>query len=275
MQACLARLYVDDSFRRLFYIEPEATVRDYRLTANEREALKNIDREMLDFFVTSLINKRKERMEKAYPILSRIHPDLVSRYYRRYSQVRVANAHEPNYEDVVQFGLFMEESIADADEAPAYASQLARYERLCYCANIGPSIDEASSVPEPLQQPQTARLEDRLALCTGVHIESFSYDVAALKDEIDQSASSQTGIQIEAGEYWILFISASNAGNDGSVLRINYATRALLDLCDGDRTVSQIITQMEETFGATHLEQALRDPIDRLLSVRAIQLART
>ena len=58
MQACLARLYVDRAFRRLFALEPETVLREYRLSAEEAEALRALDGNALERFARSLRSKR-------------------------------------------------------------------------------------------------------------------------------------------------------------------------------------------------------------------------
>lgn len=47
-QSLLARLYIDDYCRQLFYLSPKLVLDDYRLTEVEKEALVNIDTDRLD-----------------------------------------------------------------------------------------------------------------------------------------------------------------------------------------------------------------------------------
>ena len=59
MQAYLARLYTSDPFRKLFELDPEATLSDYTLDDKEINALKQIDIQMLNWFAGTLKVKRK------------------------------------------------------------------------------------------------------------------------------------------------------------------------------------------------------------------------
>lgn len=273
MQACLARLYVDDCFRKLFYLDPHETVRDYQLAYDETSALKSIERRMLDFFAESLKGKRKDRLERSYPLLFRLSSDAIGRYYRRYYQLHIMNPHQPDYQDIMDFGVFMEESMADAEGVPAYASEVARFERLCYWTNFCPAVETGSCTTGAFA-PESFRTDDRLQRCGGVKLEMFSYDVAALDDKVLSSSAAEGKIELERGEHYILFRPATQSYNS-RVLRVNHATKALIDLCDGSRTTLQIISEVEQNFGTTNLEPPIVTAINRLLSAGAIQLVRS
>jgi len=270
MQACMARLYVDDSFRKLFFLDPDDTVQGYQLTPDESSALKNVDRKMLDFFSRSLKNKRKDRIQPVYPALFSIAKTAIGRYYHRYYQLHIRSAHEPDHQDILHFGLFMEESMAGAEDVPAYATEVARYERLCYWTHFCQATEAAASVCAPA--PAAARrLEDRLERQQGIRIESFSYDVFAVEENVQSGTEIDSGMEIQRGDYYVLFRPA-RASYESKVLRINSATKTLLDLCDGSRTISEIIAAVEQHFGATDLQQALLTALDRLLSIGAVQI---
>ena len=54
MQACLARLYVDDPFRKLFFLDQAAAFDGYQLIDEEKEALNGLDPKALNFFTKRL-----------------------------------------------------------------------------------------------------------------------------------------------------------------------------------------------------------------------------
>lgn len=72
MQAYLARLYTSDPFRKLFELDPEATWSDYTLADEEINALKQIDKKMLNMFASTLKGKRKKKVLAAYPLLFKL-----------------------------------------------------------------------------------------------------------------------------------------------------------------------------------------------------------
>src|SRR5690606_10020144 len=87
MQACLAQLYVDDAFRKLYYINPDSTLKGYELTEDEANAIKNIEKKWLDAFAESLKNKRKRRFESAYPLTFALETEHMDRYFNRFYQL--------------------------------------------------------------------------------------------------------------------------------------------------------------------------------------------
>lgn len=269
MQACLARLYVDGSFRRLFELDPGTTISGYILTADEQNALKGIDMRMLQFFAVSLINKRKEYIVSAYPLLYRLKPTLVDHYFERYSQICISNPYQANSESTIQFGRFFEESTASADDVPTYISEIAKYERVVYSMKIGFATPEVHTEPTPLLTP-----EDRPILRPGVCIEVFSCDVNALADEIERGTSPKELVP-RVGEFRLLVIPPDRMGAGGRVMRINDATNVLLDLCDGARNLTQITAQIERVFNLTKLDEQIRESVEHLFCARAIQLMRS
>src|SRR5262249_51187136 len=134
MQACLARLYVDRAFRRLFALEPEAVLREYRLSAEEAQALRDLDRPALERFAHSLRGKRRRRFEATYPLLFGLACPAVDRYYDRYYHLYPARPGGSFIAELLEFGCFMQECLATDDEAPPFAADLAQYERLLFAA---------------------------------------------------------------------------------------------------------------------------------------------
>lgn len=60
-EAFLAKLYVDESARSKFLADPYGEARKAGLTAQEVDAVVNIDRVGLQMFAQSLVHKRSKR----------------------------------------------------------------------------------------------------------------------------------------------------------------------------------------------------------------------
>lgn len=271
MQACLARLYVDASFRRLFYLD--ATVLDeYHLTPEERDALLGIDREMLDFFAASLKYKRRKRIERAFPLLFVLDRGEIDRYYSRYYQLYTAKPNQSGNQDALEFGAFMEESLAHAERLPPYASDLARYERLYYGATYASrSIADAGAPDhEGAGAQQVVSMTSRPRVRSGVQMASFRYDVAAIEKALQEGAKPEE-LQVEPAGYSIVFRPAAR-GSEAKMMRLNTPTKVVLDLCDGRRTISQIVAETESALGANGLESGILATIERLLSEHVLEL---
>jgi hypothetical protein len=270
MEACISRLYVDESFRKLLYLDTEATLQEYNLTEEESGAIKNIDRDRLDFFARSLKNKRKEAFDDAYPALFALDDVTIERLYQRYYELRKANPYESGLQDVLNFGMFMEESVADVGSLPVFTSDLVRYERLCHWVTSTPAAPQSSNDRDNAIREQTVVATDNMqpSVYPLVRMEVFDYNVPEIREEL-QRGKAAAEIEVENGETYILFRPADDVAAS-LVTRINIATKTLLDLCDGSRSVSQIIATVEDLFNAGNLREAMLDAINRLVELRVL-----
>jgi hypothetical protein len=261
MQACLARLYVDEPFRRLLDAEPEAVLGGYFLTADEREAILGIHRDRLRDFARSLITKRRKLVERVYPLLFKLNGPVMARCYARFYHLYPAKPGQVYSQDVLDFGMFMEETLPNIDEVPAYSSDVAKYERLCFAALRAGPVAEAGPAALP-------GMDARLRLHSHVGVAEFAYDVTELEDAL-------AGVPppvLEPSACCILF---HRGGSDGGLRmqRINPPTKVIVDLCDGSRTTDQLIAETEARLGVGGLAPGIVQAIDRLLTAGVLSLA--
>src|SRR5262245_55060269 len=134
MQACLARLYVDGAFRRLFALDPETVLGEYRLSAEEAQGLRELDAAAVERFARSLKSKRRRRFAATYPLLFGLGAPAIERYYDRYYQLYPARPGGSFVAELMEFGSYAQACLAADDEAPPFASDLAQYERLRFAA---------------------------------------------------------------------------------------------------------------------------------------------
>lgn len=257
MQAYLARLYVDDSFRELSRLAPERTLAGYKLTEAEREAVRGLDASRLGFFATSLKNKRKQKLTQSYPALFRLDAVWMDRYYDRYAQLYPARPEETVYDDILSFGRFMEDTLAGDPDFPPYASEVAKYERLYYAANLS-EPEEDHSLSGGGATPVLAR---------GVSFATFSYDALAIAEALRHGR--EPGEQ-RAGEQCLVFQKPAGAPHP-KVFRISAATRMLLDLCDGRRDLAAITAEVERETGAEGLRDEIEATLRRLAGLRLLR----
>src|SRR5207248_8236338 len=118
----------------LFALEPETVLGEYRLAAEEAQALRELDRAALERFAGSLKGKRRRRFVATYPLLFGMASPAVERYYDRYYQLYPARPGGSFAAELLEFGGFMEQCLAADDEAPHFASDLAQYERHQFAA---------------------------------------------------------------------------------------------------------------------------------------------
>lgn len=270
MQACLARLYVDDPFRKLFFIDPEAAWDGYRLTEAEKNALGDLDPHAINFFASSLKRKREGKIRNSYPLLYKLDPVEIQRYYDRYYQLYPARPNQPFWEDILEFGRFMEETLATADDLPVYAGDLAKYERLVNTVSLAPVPERDSPAPETANgdQNEFKLLIARPQIDRNSYVETFTYDVIAIEDEL---AADQVPVDPEPGEYFIIFQRLIDSF-EPKIFTINLATKRLLNLCDGRRPVLEIITSLEETFQAKNAGKDIIKIINRFRTMNVIRI---
>ena len=271
MQACLARLYVDEAFRKLFFLDT-ATLADYQLSPEEAAAITGIDRRTLDFFARSLKNKRRGRFDRAYPGLQKVSQTEFDRYYSRYYQLYMARPSQSLHDDVLAFGLFYEESAAGADHLPRYVGDLARYERLYYRIRFAPRLTR----PEPRvdSPPAPHRITSDAAvpyLRDGVEFGEFGYDVYEVEERLVADGAPPAADTLAGGPTWMAF-RPSTATSAAKILRLNGATRAVLTSCDGHRTVDAIVADLEAGIGASGLHDGILQALNQLLAYEVLTL---
>jgi hypothetical protein len=259
MQACLARLLVDEPFRRLLDADADAVLGGYILSAEEQQALLGIDRGQMHDFAASLIAKRRKRVERAYPMLFALIGPVMARCYARFYHLYPAKPGQAYSQDVLDFGAFMEETLSDLDGVPAYASDVAKYERLCFVTLE--TVPPAEPRPRGESGPEVlSGMDARPRLRPDVEVAEFAYDVAAL----DGALAGEPPV-LEPSACCILF--HSGAGTDGlHMQRVNPPTKVIIDLCDGSRTTTQVIAEAEARLGTGGLALGVVQAIDRLLA---------
>jgi hypothetical protein len=268
MQACLSRLYVDTCFRALFYINPVDTMNGYNLTTEERSAIRGVDRQKLEFFASSLRQKRREKLQCVYPALFALKSRAVDLLYQRYYDLHIATPYHGPQEDVISFGLFIEESLANAAGVPRYASDLAKYERLYYCSRlewnrIDDCVRDTTGILATSDQSVRVKVRNR------VLIAAFHYNIAHIAEAL-QTGNISPGHEIDEDEHIIAFVPRIGRSN-AKMLRLTPATKTLLDLCNGHRPLGMIIEMAESRFGTGNITEDVLATLTRMLELGVLE----
>ncbi|MBA2287573.1 MAG: glycosyltransferase [Ktedonobacteraceae bacterium] len=268
MQACLARLYTDDSFRKLFDLAPEASLGNYKLTAEETSALKSIDKLLLHRFANSLKAKRKDRFRTAYPLLFALAGVDINRYFDRFYHLYPAKPRESTLLKILEFGSFMEQCLATDEDAPSYASDLAHYERVSYATAYTPgpqdtfaSINAAEELPAP-----PVNLDTCPVIRQGIAVEAFAYDIVKIANALQEQ---QEPGEVKESRYYFVFQQPTGSLTP-RIFAISPATYELLVLCDGSRSVATLVSALEQRFGRDHLEAEIIRMAQHLLSIQVL-----
>ena len=267
MQACLARLYIDDTFRQLFYWDPDTLLANYKLTQAEITALKHIDQKMLSLFAAGLKMRRKKKFQATYQLLFQLNKAEMDRYFDRYYQLYPARPGQSTLTQILEFGEFMEQTVATDTDLPPYAADVARYERLYYAARYRPSSrDSFDAVPSLKTERLTVKSKPEL--CQGIYLGTFHYNIVELVGSLKQNSP----IELPLAEASCFVFQQIPNSLRPQVFQITLPTRDLLEQCDGQQSVAALITGMERTMNRTGLEASVMQILQQLLDMELIRI---
>jgi hypothetical protein len=255
-QAFLARLYTNAAFRRVFKLDPAAALDGYFLTPAERDSVTAIDWETLDRFASSLRNKRRGRLERAFPALFAISHPAVETYYGRYHEIYPLRPGESNSDEVAQFGAFIEQTLAGDRQLPGYARDLVRFESTLQELRESVRADARAPADQP---PVEQAHGDRPRAGRGVAIARFDYNVS----EIDDALRGGQEPDVRNEEEFIVY-ALRHGERDPRILRVSGPTALVVELCDGERSVSEIVAAVEAHYRQPGLHDSVVDVIRQL-----------
>lgn len=243
MHSVLARLYVDEAFLESFCAGPDQALARYDLTPREAAALAGIDGESVKKYAASLRVKTRGRFEPVYRLFYTLDPATFHKYYLRFYELRPIRPYEGFYEPILELGRFFERSFAGNPEVPPCAADLVRYQRLFHEARFEPGERGVSRAApaEPEIDPRT-----RLRLVSGVRIERFDYDMAALEKALLKGEVPQ---DVEPAECRVVFQKMPELGA-ARKFQVSEQTAGLLSLCDGRRELGEVAARLEASWEA-------------------------
>ncbi len=269
LQSFMARLYVDDSFLRLFEIDAGLVLDKYLLTDEERTAIEKLDRGEVRFFATSLKAKRKKLFKRNYASLFAVDPKTIHEYYLRFYDLNRIAPEDDQAQLYQRFGRFMEDSLHEHPHLPAYTSDLAKYSRLNLWAKAGanhprPAHDAGNL--SGLSSPVLAR-DSRPRLSAVVYIGIFDCRIHDIERLIRLGEIPK---EVEAQPCYLVFRRADTE-RKMKVFEITEDTRRLVDACDGWLTADQIINSYN---GRTDedLSGSILETLKRLVALEVIEI---
>lgn len=266
MQHYLVRLYTDDCFRMLSQIAPDKTLHMYALSPDERRAVTEIDRDMLEMFVASLKGKRLERILENYPLSSRLVPAAMDRYTDRFYQLFPARPHASTQEYLVSFGTFLEETLRGDEDVPTYAAELTRYERL-FCAAGFPPAQTDEDIEGAGAPTGDISMDACPVVKSGVYFGEFEYNITNIVSSLRQD---ELPSRIEKASGWIVFQHLTGSSSP-RVFEVNQALGSLLCLCDGVRTVRGIAAELEHQLAIEGLMKDVTQALGYMASIGMIR----
>lgn len=244
MQAVYARLYVEHSFLERFCADPDSVLGEYSLSERERLALIDTDREGLREFAASLRAKTFGRFKQAYRLSLALEGKTAYKIYLRFYELRKILPNERFFDATIDFGEFLEESLENATQVAPFAAELARFESLHYQARFGPRPENSGPPAEDAATPELAA-GSVLRLRSGIRLERFSYDLAALEKEMD---AGELPRQMPKGDSYVVFQSLPGLGR-GKKFQVTKPVFGILSRTDGKRDLAAIAEEIGNTMG--------------------------
>jgi len=251
MHSVLARIYVNEAFLESFCAGPDQALAEYDLTPRETAAFAGIDRDAIRKYASSLRMKTQSRFEAAYRLLFALDAATFQKYYLRFYELRPIRPYESFDGPIVELGRFLECSFAGNPEAPPYAADLARYQRLFYQARFDPRVGIAPRAEPAAMDELDGRV--RLGVVPGVRVERFQYDMAALEEALRKDEKPR---DVEPKACRVVFQSLPEVGR-ARKFQVSASTAGLLSRCDGTRELGEIAESLEADPGAV-LEAAAK-----------------
>jgi hypothetical protein len=266
LQSCLAHLYTSAAARRLLRVAPDEVLDGYFLSAAERDAIMTIDSNTLDYFASSLKTKRRDRLERAYPALFTIVQPVLETYYDRYHELYPLRPEGTNNSDTIQFGIFMEETLTGDEELPDYVANLVRFERTLLQLRQSLRADHGASQAD---EPGDSRGFDGWPRrCRGVTVARFDCNVS----EIDEALRDGREPDVRDESEFIVY-ALRDGERDPRILRVSEATALVVDLCDGEHSISDIVAAVEQHYEQSGLGGGIADVIGQLSDAKILDVA--
>ncbi len=273
MQSFLARLYVDSAFLKLFSLNRGYALEDYTLSDEERSVVSQLDPKAVKEFADSLKLKRKKRFQNTFPLSFKLGGPDADRHYDRFCQLYRFQPNEAFLHQAIALGQFLESATAMDSNMPLLKSNVARYERLHFCAQAAAkrhlaAYDGATpSDGTPHELVGVDLLERRPRLREGVYIASFPVRLGVLLQSIEQE--EEISISRNAIFYCVF---CPMPDHRTKIFEVTEGSYAFLSLLDGASTLGQIVHTLQGKFRQENLEGAIVGNAIKLSQLGPVEL---
>ena len=253
MQRVFSRILTDKAFQQSFISGDVPSPAMYQLTGRELDTLRGLRWDRVGLQAEFLAHRRLELAFKALPLTGlllhgQLH-DQLDRFCAEHPPT--PQAASPVSAEAIRLCEFAGKLLAEGTLRPAWAWDLIRYERCVLDLTVSSeSAASAILIAElnadggwPPADP------DDLVPVAGPHAEiaQFSHP---LPDLIKVLRSGGLPDDVRPLDPPLLILFYKSARGPVQVVRINEATAALIEACDGDRTIAGVAEQLSRTFGS-------------------------
>jgi hypothetical protein len=255
MQRVLSRILTDKAFQRAFIEGDEPDPAAYRLTGRELSSLRGLRWDRVGLHAELLAHGRLELALKSLPLTRLLLQEQLyehlDRFCAEYPPVPEAASHA--WTEGSRLCDFATKLIGEEMLRPAWAADLVRYERillaLATSAEAAASAIRISELNDEQPGPEPGRPSAHLVPVTGPHakVASFSYP---LVDLIPMLQDGHPPISVHRLERPLLLLFHKAPRGPVRIVRINEPIAALINSCDGDRTITGVTDLLSAEFGS-------------------------
>ncbi len=259
MQSVIAKLCVDNNFRRAFVKEPEKMLVGFDLTDNEAECLKALDMESVRDYASGLVGKKMALLHNWLPLSltyleKTLSEDKTKHILRDYSLEAIRDTEElggawvqGEYERLCNH---LRQLSRDGEIAAPYFDDLLEFEATAFLMGIDHQVSKSSSdfaaANNAVEVAFTDEFQENFMPVLGQHVRvrSFNYDVSELVTSIEHK---QPIPELEKETVWVLFFKIPHSVKAESHT-INLPLKELLEMCGGELSTKQIINAIATKY---------------------------
>ena len=262
MQTVIARLCVDAQFREAFLKDPDTTLKQFDLTQQECESIKELDMQAIREYASSLVGKRIGIIRKWYRLPfafleAKLPRDKVNRIARRFGVDEIRETDEMGGEwvraEFDRFYAYLRELISTKEINLTGFSDLLEFEAVRFSMGQDPELSSVAAEFSEANQAKelvfTEEFQKSFGPLLGRHtrIRHFNYNVADLVTMLEEEMPVP---ELEEEPNWILFFKRPHSLQvDASV--INLPLKSLFEMCTGEWSTVDVISSIASQYCAS------------------------
>jgi hypothetical protein len=251
MQRVLSRILTDKAFRHCFMLGDEPRPAAYQLTDHELSSLRDLRWERVDLHSDLLAHNRLELALRPLPLTGvllheQLHEQL-DRFCAEYPPVPVATSQLVLCASrLCDFAIGL---LGEGVLTPIWAADVIRYERILLTLARTPEAAASADLVAALNETEPGwPPADDLVPVAGPHAVIASFGVP-LPDLIPLLDAGDIPASVPPLEQPLLLLFHKVPRGPVQMVKVNAAAAALLEACDGERTVAGVVAELSRRFG--------------------------
>jgi len=247
-QQALVRLLTDAKMRQAFFAGDPHTFTEAGQSNEEAHRLRNIDPERLEVFAAMVVGQRIQDAAQGLPLTAQLLGDRFSQVALKYNS-DIKPEYSKRDDQALAFGRFLQKRFRLEPPTPSFAEDVLAYEMATlelFRRHDEPDFTQASiHVQDLIQNAEDVELQQTIApyQLSNTRVLRLNHDIVplieAMKDGVPPPPSTPQAA------YILLRVSAFGVTEQS---RINSATAAFIEACDGTASLFEIIERVAQDF---------------------------